>query len=155
MFSILLGAALATTQPSPGATFEVIGGGIISGDAAQVAWQQVPTAKSLGTVPWEQLPHEATFHASCTSQANEALQGCQITETLPARLRESDIGDRLLRQLKLSRESAKIFQGETIFVYILMRNPAGTDKNRSYCGDPFCTSTPPPPPVAPLPAERG
>jgi len=147
MFLFILGAAIAATQPSRGATFEAIGGGIISGEATQATWQQVPTAESLGTVFWSQLPHEATLQATCTPQANGTLQDCRISETLPARLKESDIGDRLLQQLKLSRDSAETFQGRTIYVSIWMRNPAGTDENISYCGDPFCTSIPPPPPV--------
>lgn len=155
MFLPMPSAVIAAVQPSTPAKFEIVGGGIVSGEAVQATWQQVPTAGRLHSVAWSQLPHEAIFNAACKSEPDGTLRGCRIYRTLPARLTESKLGDQLFQQLRLSRESAAKLTGNSIFVFIRMINPAGTDKNISYCEGPFCSVTPPPPPVAPVPSERG
>lgn len=141
-------------QASLNPTFEIIGAGLISNEVTRATWQEAPTAAGSGDVNWSQLPREGFVSAYCAAQGDGRLEKCRLSGAQPQSLRGSFLWNRLLQQLKLSADSTESFKGKSIAVFISMQNPAGKDTGLRLCEVPFCSSTPPPPPVTPVSPER-
>lgn len=123
----------------------------------EIEWQQKPTSSDFPKIDWTQVTHEATVYANCKARPDGRLAGCEIYEELPVRPAQRDIYKRALSLLQMQLASlAQVKLSDKIQIFLYILNPGGTDGGKSFCGDPFCSVTPPPPPPPPRPtSERG
>ena len=138
-------------DPPSEVSFAVAGRGVIANKVVLLQFEETSkkSASMSREIRWSQVSHEATVRAWCRAQNDRKLLDCIVQDAEPSTLKSGELIPNLLRQLRLTKESAAAIGDTPLDVYILMRNPQGTNKDESFCFVPWCGRMRLPSPVAP------
>lgn len=137
------------SDPPPEVSFAVAGTAVIANKVVITQFERTTSASIPRGIRWSQVSHEATVRVWCRAQKDRKLLGCSVQDAEPPTLANSRIFPELLRKLRLTQAGAAAIGDAPLQVYILMRNPQGTNKDESFCFGPWCGRVRLPSPVAP------
>lgn len=134
----------------------VLDRGAPSESLSELVWARVPKPADLPSVNWQQITYDSTFNADCKVRSNGVLANCELSYSLPDTPLQNALYRKLLAGLRLDPKIvARLKSNETVGVFARIENPSGTNKDKFFCGPPFCSAVPAPPRVRPAPPDRG